>query len=378
MNLSYKEKTITLKHLLIAGKKCIGLKFYPDKVVQALVKELPNVKWSKHYAMAFIPNSGQNLNIVFTTFKGVCWINCTHFFPNRPVHEGNESLSVDSYRNRVRHKNWRYCPEAFYEKLELKRYALSTARTYISLFEKFINYYQNQEINELTERQISKYLKALVLDKRSDAYINQSINAIKFYYETVMGMPNRFYQVDRPAKKERLPKVLSHTEVMRMIGITGNIKHRCIISLLYSAGLRRGELLNLRLKDIESQRMMIKVCDSKGGKDRYTLLGDSMLVELRAYYKEYRPKKYLFEGAENEKYSGTSIAKIVCRAARKARIGKHVTPHMLRHSFATHLLESGTDIRYIQVLLGHNSTQTTEIYTHVANTRFKPQLSESL
>ncbi|MDW3210034.1 MAG: tyrosine-type recombinase/integrase [Reichenbachiella sp.] len=349
----------------------IGLKFYPDKVIQALVKDLPEVRWSEKFGMVYLPNHSENLNLIFSKFKGVCWINCSHFFPNRPVRNGHEELSVDSYRQRLPKEGWRYCPEEFYQKLELKKYATSTARAYITLFEKFINYYENEPINELSEIQINAYLKFLIGEKRSDAYINQSINAIKFYYEVVMGMPNRFYEVDRPQKKEKLPEVLSHKEVMKMIGVTQNIKHRCIISLLYSAGLRRGELLNLIPTDIESNRMMIKVRDGKRGKDRYTLLNESMLNELRQYFKEYRPTKFLFESAKKEPYSGTSVGKIVSKAAKKAGIRKRVTPHMLRHSFATHFLENGTDIRYIQTLLGHNSTQTTEIYTHVANTSFK-------
>ena len=179
-------------------------------------------------------------------------------------------------------------------------------------------------------------------------------------------MPNRFYSVERPMKKERLPQVLAKEEVLDMINCTRNLKHRCIIKLLYSAGLRRSELLNLKLVDIESARMLIKIKDGKGKKDRYTLLSNGLLDELRTYYREYRPKKYLFEGNEGVRYSASSVAKIVARSAQWAKIKKPVTPHMLRHSFATHLLEQGVDLRYIQTLLGHNSSRTTEIYTHVA------------
>lgn len=144
------------------------------------------------------------------------------------------------------------------------------------------------------------------------------------------------------------------------------MKHRCIISLLYSAGLRRGELLNLEVDHIDSERMMIRVSQGKGMKDRYTLLSEQLLDDLREYYKVYRPKKFLFEGEQGKRYSSTSVGKIVSRSARKAGIRKRVTPHTLRHSFATHLLENGTDLRYIQSLLGHSSSKTTEIYTHVA------------
>jgi site-specific recombinase XerD len=192
------------------------------------------------------------------------------------------------------------------------------------------------------------------------------LNSIKFYYENVMGMPNRFYAIDRPQKIERLPKVLSKFEVQQLITFAGNIKHKCVISLLYSAGLRRQELLDLKIADVDSKRMMIRVDQGKGKKDRYTVLSQSLLNDLRQYFKEWQPKVYLFEGAKGDKYSSGSVRAIVMNTAQRARIHKKVTPHMLRHSFATHLLESGTDIRYIQTLLGHSTTKTTEIYTQVS------------
>ena len=365
-------KHITLKHLLILGNRCIGLQFYPDKVIQALVKGLPDVKWSNTYSMPFIPNKGNNLDVVFRTFKGVAWINCTHFFPNKPVRFGNDPISVDSYRQRVPKRGWRYCPEEFYQKLEIKMYAMNTARNYIYHFEKFINTFPlDKELLRITEQEINLYLQSLVKENRSESYKNMAINAIKFYYEVVLGMPNRFYSIDRPIKQETLPKVLSKKEVLTMIGKLTNIKHRCMVSLLYSGGLRRSELLALIPSDIESDRMLIKVRGGKGNKDRYTSLSETVLIELRQYFKKYRPKKLLFEGPNGEPYSPTSLSKVVSRAAQRASIKRKVTPHVLRHSFATHLLESGTDLRYIQVLLGHNSSRTTEIYTHVATTSFQ-------
>jgi len=204
-----------------------------------------------------------------------------------------------------------------------------------------------------------------------NSYINQAINSIKFYYEVVMGMPNRFYSIERPRKEHRLPKVVSKEEIVAIMNHTNNIKHRCIIGLLYSAGLRRSELLNLKLEDIDSKRMLIHVRTAKGNKDRYSLLSVKILKDLRQYYKEWTPKSYLFEGPKATKYSSTSVENIIRRAAKKSGIYKRVTPHMMRHSFATHLLENGTDLRYIQVLLGHSSSKTTEIYTQVATNNLK-------
>ncbi len=222
------------------------------------------------------------------------------------------------------------------------------------MFEGYINYYKDRALVDLDEGDVRKYLQHLVQQKKSGSYLNQAVNSIKFYYEVVMGMPNRFYSIERPRKEEKLPEVISKEKVLAMINCTYNIKHRWIIKLLYSAGLRRSELINLKITDIESDRMLIKISGAKGNKDRYTLLSQNLLKVLRAYYWEYKPAYYLIEGPKGNKYSGTSIANIVKRAAQKAKIKKHVKPHMLRHSFATHLLEEGVDLRYIQTLMEHN------------------------
>lgn len=256
------------------------------------------------------------------------------------------------------------------QKLELKKYAANTIRTYVSCFEKFLNFYKKEDVNALNERHIRDYLSHMVQQRHSNAYINQAVNAIKFYYEIVLDMPNRFYEIERPRKEHKLPKVISKQEVLAIIDHTNNIKHRCIVSLLYSAGLRRGELINLKISDIDSKRMLVRVEGAKGNKDRYTLLSHKVLEDLRVYYLKWKPKKHLFESPDGARYSGKSIENIVKEASKKAGIYAKVTPHMLRHSFATHLLENGTDLRSIQNLLGHNSLKTTEIYTHVATNSF--------
>lgn len=367
MNLT---KHITLKHLLIGNQKMIGLQFHPDKVIQALIKELPNPKWSREFAMVYIIHTKENLNHVFEKFRGVAWINGNSFFKEKVIRD-NEPVDVNWYRNRAKAASYRYVPEAYLLKLELKRYALNTCKIYISLFEKFINQYPDKDIVELSEQEIRAYLQLLIRQKKSNSYINQTINSIKFYYEVVMGMPNRFYSIERPRKEQKLPQVVSKEEILAMIANTNNIKHRCIVSLLYSAGLRRSELLELKIQDIDSKRMLIHIKNAKNNKDRYSLLSETVLKELRVYYKEWKPQEYLFEGLKGTKYSGSSVKEIVVKAAEKSKINRRVTPHMLRHSFATHLLENGTDLRYIQTLLGHGSTKTTEIYTQVAINSFK-------
>tara|TARA_B100000809_G_scaffold261477_1_gene310482 strand:+ start:2479 stop:3627 length:1149 start_codon:yes stop_codon:yes gene_type:complete len=365
------QLVITLKHLYINEEKQIGIKFYPNKLVQTVIKGLPDIKWSKNFNMAYVVNNKKNLDHIFDDFRGIAWINSGSFFNKKSTAKGNESISLKYYREREVGPNYRKCPENYLQKLELRQYALSTSNTYINLFEVFINYFIKWELTHIDEEQIRNYLQALVQQGKSHSYINQMINSIKFYYEVVLEMPNRFYSIERPRKKEPLPKVISLEEVALIIKNTNNIKHKCIVSLLYSSGLRRGELLNLKLNDIDSKRMVINVVNGKGGKDRITILSQSVLEDLRNYFKVWNPEIYLFEGIKGKQYTGSSISKIIDNACKSAKIRKKVSPHILRHSFATHLLENGTDLRQIQVLLGHSSTKTTEIYTQVAITNIK-------
>ncbi|MDP5082078.1 MAG: site-specific integrase [Winogradskyella sp.] len=364
------NKHITLKHLLINNKRYIGLQFYSDKVLNSLVKDLTDLAYSNAYSMFCLPNTKENLDSIFNLFNGVAWINTNYFFDKSNSKDLDETFDLQWFRKRQKPSNYKTCPESYLDKLEIKRYANNTVRTYVSCFEQFINYYPNKAIDDLNENDVRNYILTLIQKDWSNSYINQSINSIKFYYENVLGMPNRFYKIERPIKEKKLPIILSPSEVKALIDATNNIKHRCIVSLLYSAGLRRSEVINLKPTDIDSARMLIKVNDAKGKKDRLSLLAQSTLQDLRRYYKAYRPQHYLFEGQKNEKYSATSIGQIITKAVAKARIKKHVTAHTLRHSFATHLLENGTDLRYIQLLLGHSSTKTTEIYTHVASNNF--------
>lgn len=367
-----KERSITLKHLVIDGKRMIGIQFLPNKVIQMAIKQLNGPKWSEKYSMVYLPNSKENLNDIFKKFKGVAWVDCSKFFTNRPVSQNNEPLSVDKFRRRVPIKNWKYVPEEFLKKLEIRRYSIATARSYISHFEKFINHYKDtDDLMQLGECEINDYLSYLYQNRHSDAYVKMSVNAIKFYFEIVKEMPNRFYSLRSASNKESLPKVISKEGIRRMINETTNIKHKCIIELFYSAGLRRQELIDLKIECIDSDRMQILVRQGKGKKDRVTLLSKTLLSDLRKYYQIYKPKVYLFEGRGGGKYSATSIRQIIDKAAKRAKIGKKVTPHILRHSFATHILENGTDTRYIQKLMGHASSKTTEIYTHVANNSLK-------
>ena len=257
--------------------------------------------------------------------------------------------------------------EQYRNSLIQKRYSKNTISIYCNYFEDFCDYFKNAELQNIIPEQINTYILNLIETKNvSISQQNQRINAIKFYYEKILGQKKQYYDIHRPKKEHKLPKVLSKTEVKRILNSSNNVKHKSILVLIYSAVLRRSELIDLKISDVDSERMVINIRGGKGKKDRITLLSKNTLTLLRDYYKQFKPHNYLFEGQNGEKYSATSIANILKKAARKAGINKNVTPHMLRHSFATHLLEQGTDLRYIQELLGHNSSKTTEIYTHVS------------
>lgn len=267
--------------------------------------------------------------------------------------------------------NYRSCPEEFIAKLKELRYSEQTIKSYRMNFEEFINYYHKFEIGKIDEKMIVAYLRYLVSERKvSVSAQNQAINAIKFFYERIMGGQRKVYYIDRPRREKTLPSVLSQEEVISILKSIENIKHKAIIMTIYSSGLRISEAINLKIKDIDSKRMQIRVEQGKGKKDRYTLLSSKTLELLREYFKAYNPKLWLFEGQTGEQYASRSIQNILKRAVSKTSIKKHVTVHTLRHSFATHLLENGTDLRYIQNLLGHDSSKTTEIYTHITNKGF--------
>ncbi|MBC8266977.1 MAG: tyrosine-type recombinase/integrase [Flavobacteriales bacterium] len=190
--------------------------------------------------------------------------------------------------------------------------------------------------------------------------------SLKLYYKEILNKEINIQYLSPSRKEKKLPVVLSKNEVKRLVNGLSNIKHKCIISLIYSAGLRISELVNLEITDIDSERMIITIRGAKGYKDRNLPLSENVLFLLREYYKKYAPNKYLFEGQKGGKYTTTSTRQVFNKAVKKSKIIKHATPHTLRHSYATHLLEDGVDVRIIQKLLGHNSLNTTMIYTHIA------------
>lgn len=261
--------------------------------------------------------------------------------------------------------------EAYRRWLTQKRYSASTIKTYVEatrLFLRFNAPLTSADISAFTADDINRFNHDyMIKENLSQSYQNQVVNALKLFFKTIEGRRLEPEQIERPRREHRLPHVLSKTEVKRLLEQTMNVKHRTMLSLIYACGLRRGELLALKPADIDGKRLVLWIRGGKGAKDRMLPISEKVLLMLREYYRGYRPKEWLFEGEKvGVRYSERSIQNVFKQACRRAGVNPSATLHWLRHSYATHLLESGTDLRYIQELLGHKSSRTTEIYTHVS------------
>lgn len=251
--------------------------------------------------------------------------------------------------------------------MRIRNYSPRTRKLYVGHLDRF---YRNREKDDpvCTTEECKVWLVEIVDRGRSHSYMAQALSALKFLHETVLGVDPPVPKLSRTRRSRFLPTVLSRSEVRRLIHAARNPKHRAILILLYSAGLRVGEAVRLRIADIDSDRMVIHVRSAKGRRDRIVMLADVALEALRSYWRYQRPMTWLFPGERRDRHMNTrAVQRMVTDTARRAGIRKRVTPHTLRHSFATHLLENGTDLRYIQRLLGHKKSTTTEIYTHVAD-----------
>ena len=250
--------------------------------------------------------------------------------------------------------------------LKLKGYSPNTIKTYTVEFGQLLYILKAHPVEELSPDRIRSYLLYCTEHLHlSENHIHSRLNAIKFYFDQVLKRDNFFLEIPRPKKPSTLPRVLSQKEIAKLFEVTTNEKHLLILKLCYGMGLRVSEIVNLKLEHINSKRMQVLIAGAKGKKDRYVHLPRTVIPALRDYYKTYKPAVYLFEGQFGGKYSSRSAQAVFKNAMKKANIRKAMGIHSLRHSYATHLLEYGTDISYIQKLLGHNSIQTTQVYTHV-------------
>ena len=260
--------------------------------------------------------------------------------------------------------------------MELKNLSKRTIETYLTCMKRFTAYY-GKSPDAIDHNVIRGYLYYLLKEKNlSQATINQTYSALKFFYETTLRREWDALKIPRSRRIKKLPIVLSKEEVGAILDKPQNLKHRAILMTIYSGGLRLGEAINLKVSDIDSQRMMIRVCQGKGNKDRYTLLGNRSLEMLRTYWSIYRPQELLFPSRRaGQPICPTGTQKAFKEALYKTGIKKNASVHTLRHSFATHLLEEGTEIPYIQNLLGHSDPRTTSIYLHVARKKLSKVVS---
>ncbi len=341
-------------------------KFLYNQTIKNRLKELFPARWSSSLSCWTITKEEFDLGRFFEAFKDLAYIDYSALkITTKP--ENKAAVKRDySYRRQIE------LPKGYFEMLTQKRYSQSTIKTYVAYFKDFLHYFSERNLKELSGEEINAYILELINKwDITTSEQNQRINAIKFYFEKVLRTARQVYEIERPRKEKILPNVLSKEEVGSILKVTNNLKHKTLLSTIYSCGLRRSELVNLKVEDVDSKRMMIKISGAKGKKDRYVQLSEGLLKLLRQYYREYSPVIWLFEGQKGGQYSPENIAILLKTAAQKAEITKRVYPHMLRHSFATHQLEQGVDIRFIQAWLGHESLKTTQRYTHVSEHNFK-------
>jgi integrase/recombinase XerD len=258
--------------------------------------------------------------------------------------------------------------QRYTERLQIQRYSPSSIKNYTSTLFQFLTIASCQftNVEEIDVVAIEKYIFwKIKKDNISASHQRIILTSISKFYELVFDKRINLKHIYPQRKEHKIPNYLTFAEIKKLIDVTSNLKHKSIIMLLYSGGLRLSEVINLKITDIDSNSMTITIRQAKGKKDRQVMLSEKFLLILRQYYLKYKPSYFLFEGQNSLQYSGRSIQQIVKESAIKSEINKTVSPHILRHSFATHLLEAGTDIRYIQELLGHNHLKTTEIYTHI-------------
>lgn len=258
--------------------------------------------------------------------------------------------------------------QLFIQLLEVKRYSSNSINTYTNAFRQFLLYFKGLDVDVLTEKQIEEYINYQVTDQKiSISYQKQLVAAIKFWYIHILGRNVNFNYLYPDRSEFKIPNVFSQQEIIKILDACENIKHKAILATIYSCGLRVSELTELKIKDINSTTMLVTIRQSKGNKDRVVVLSDKLLVLLRSYFLKYKPKEYLFEGHSFSKYSTRSVQQILKQTLTKATIKTNGSVHTLRHSYATHLIEQGTDIRFVQELLGHKNIKTTLIYTHLTD-----------
>lgn len=352
------QPKIKLRRFKHRNHNQIGLVFPFNQEIKLHLLKLDFVRWTKTHGCFYIPDGSRELDALISHCRGKVWVQLGDLKANKkPAKEFKVKLDEQVRQKLHAYRAW----------MQQKRYQDTTIRTYLSFVKTFFAQHADLAWDGITEEMIVKYNHRHFIQKqRSFSAQNQWINAIKLYLK-VHGLDvGDLENIERPRKQKYLPDVLTPEEVKQILLQTPNLKHCTLLMLIYSCGLRIGETLDLKLKDIQSEEGLIYIRGGKGNKDRRVPLSPRILEQLRQYYQSYQPKIFLFEGQHGGKYSSRSAAQVLKRSVAKVGISKKVTLHTLRHSYATHLTNKGVNIQYLQEILGHNSPATTMIYTHLS------------
>lgn len=339
--------------ILHRGENRIRVEMEYDLASIHLLKQIPDARWSKTLNAWHVPYTKE----IFKHLKML--------FPNLEYTTENVNNHPE---DQLRNKEILERTDQFRLWLQYKRYSPSTIKNYLEVLKTFLEFNSPKTPDEVEPDDMVQFVNNYIVKNRmSYSYQNLAVNAAKLFFREIIKSSFDVQKFERPRPEHKLPNVLSKEEVKKILQAHTNVKHRCMLSLIYACGLRRSELLNLMPVHVDSKRGILLIKQSKGKKDRIIPISEKTIRMLREYYKLYLPVKWLFEGQRpGEQYSEKSLESVLKQALSKAKIKKPVTLHWLRHSYATHLLESGTDLRYIQQLLGHINSKTTEIYTHVS------------
>ena len=364
------ETTVHVLRKMHRGESRIFIYTPNTPEMRSMIKSLNGAKWSSTHRAWHIEDNNYATYRIIEVFKGKAWVDFTELNRERNFeravyerHRPPAILNDIAQRELDRYKEY----------LHAKRYSKNTRETYFYMVKTFFGYYSDMDPTDITNEDLNAFMQDYVVARRySVPYQRQMTSALKSYYLTRQDRAIELDKIPSIKKERRLPKVLSKKEVEGLLNATTNLKHKAILSVMYGCGLRVGEVIELRLEDILGKQHRLFVRNGKGRKDRSVNISDKILHLLRSYYRQYKPRSgYLFESPQGRRYSAASINKFIKRSAAKAGINRNITCHMLRHSYATHLLESGVDLRYIQELLGHGSSKTTEIYTYVSNEKLE-------
>lgn len=355
---------IKIEKISHRNQSVIGLFFKYNNELIGIVKKLPDRKWSATKKCWYIPFREDYQSVLTHQFKNIADLK---FIESVAVNFKNPpDLKYKApYKDRLDKDTASYLKELA-GLMQGRRYSDSTVKNYISLLETFFGYYHDKSPDEICLDDIERYnFEVIIKHKYSVVYQRQLVNALKVYFKY---FPNESFQIgelERPKNEMKIPEILSHSEVLRLLMATPNLKHRSILVLLYSSGFRISELINLKIADIDFDRKQLRIRQSKGKKDRMVTLSPRIYSLINDYLNSYQPKIYMFNGQKGGRYTSSSVRHFLAKATKKAGIKKRVSPHTLRHCYATHLLESGVDLKYVQELLGHSRPETTQIYLHV-------------